>query len=238
MKTASPALIAFLNAARAAPDSAVAFADCYTFTLATELTLTYANTDQPVAYNGAVFAANGPLVQGLKYRSSVGLEVDKQQITIAARPTDLVGGAMFLAALRDGAFDGCRVQRDRVFMPALGAAPVGGVTLFKGRLSTVDQVGRTSAKVTVASDLVLLDMDMPRNLYQPTCLHTLYDSGCTLVQNAFGTNGTVGAGSTASAINWTGANANYVQGSITFTSGVNAGATATVASVDPGVSLA
>src|SRR5581483_7995371 len=125
MKTASPALIAFLDAARAAPDSAVAFADCYTFTLMTGLALTYANTDQPVAYNGAVFAANGPLVQGLKYRCSVGLEVDKQQLTIAARPTDLVGGAMFLAALRDGAFDGCRVQRDRVFMAALGEPPIG-----------------------------------------------------------------------------------------------------------------
>ena len=67
---------------------------------------------------------------------------------------------------------------------------------------------------------------MPRNVYQPTCLHTLYDSGCTLVKNAFGTNGTVGAGSTASLINWSGANADFQQGSITFTSGVNAGVTA------------
>ena len=77
---------------------------------------------------------------------------------------------------------------------------------------------------------MLLDIDMPRNVYQPTCLHTLYDSGCTLVKNAFGTNGTVGAGSTASTINWSGAAAIYQQGSITFTSGVNAGVTATVSS--------
>jgi len=85
MKTASSALIAFLEAARSAPDSAIAFADCFTFTLPTGLILTYTNVDQPVAYNGAVFAANGPLVHGLKYRCAVGLEVDKQQITIAAR---------------------------------------------------------------------------------------------------------------------------------------------------------
>src|ERR1700722_12921122 len=150
MKTASPALIAFLNAARAAPDAPIAFADCFTFTLPTGLVLTYTNVDQPVSYNGAVFAANGPLVQGLKYRCSVGLDVDKQQITIAARPTDLVAGAKFLNALRDGAFDGCLVQRDRVFMTALGQAPIGGVTLFHGRLSTVDQVGPPSAKITVA----------------------------------------------------------------------------------------
>ncbi|MBV8474051.1 MAG: DUF2163 domain-containing protein, partial [Hyphomicrobiales bacterium] len=87
MKTASSALVAFLNAARADPDAAIAFADCFTFTLSTGAVLTTTNIDQPVVYNGATFSASGPLVQGLKYRSTVGLEVDKQQISIAARPT-------------------------------------------------------------------------------------------------------------------------------------------------------
>jgi hypothetical protein len=88
MKTASPALIAFLNAARANSDAPIAFAECFAFTLATGATLAYANVDQSVVYNGLTYAADGPLVQGLKFRSSVGLEVDKQQIVIAARPTD------------------------------------------------------------------------------------------------------------------------------------------------------
>ena len=57
-------------------------------------------------------------------------------------------------ALRDGAFDGATVHRDRVFLTALGGTVVGGVTLFQGRVSTVDMVGRTQATVTVASDLV------------------------------------------------------------------------------------
>jgi uncharacterized phage protein (TIGR02218 family) len=237
MKTASTALINFLNAARAAPDAPIAFADCFTFTLPTGLALTYTNVDQPVTYNGSVFSANGPLVQGLKYRCSVGLDVDKQQITIAARPTDLVAGAMFLDALRDGAFDGCLIQRDRVFMSALGAPPVGGVTLFHGRLSTVDQVGRTSAKITVASDLVLLDMDMPKNLYAPTCLHTLYDSGCGVARGTYATSGTAGAGSTATLIAFSGALAEHAQGSIIFTSGANANVRATVKSAVAGTSL-
>jgi uncharacterized phage protein (TIGR02218 family) len=111
------------------------------------------------------------------------------------------------------------------------------VLLFKGRLGVIDEIGRTSAKLTVNSDLVLLDIDMPRNVYQPTCLHTLYDSGCTLVKNAFGTNGTVGSSSTASVINWSGASTNFQQGSITFTSGVNAGVTATVGSAVAGTSI-
>jgi uncharacterized phage protein (TIGR02218 family) len=237
MKTASPALIAFLNAARANPDAPVAFAECFAFTLATGATLAYVNLDQPVVYNGLTYAADGPLVQGLKYRCSVGLEVDKQQIVIAARPTDLVNGAPFLAALRDGAFDGASVRRDRVFMSALGQPPLGGVTLFKGRVSTVDSVGRTSATITVASDLVALDIDMPRNLYAPTCLHTLYDSGCGVPRGTFAASGAAGAGSTASAIAFAGALASHAQGSLTFSSGVNANLRATVKSVVVGASL-
>jgi uncharacterized phage protein (TIGR02218 family) len=238
MKTASSELIAFLNAARANPDAPIAFADCFTFTLATGAILTYANVDQPVVYNGFTFLADGPLVQGLKYKASVGLEVDKQQITIAARPTDLVNGSPFLNALRDGAFDGAVVQRDRVFMSALGQTPIGGVTLFHGRVSTIDNVGRTSATITVASDLVVLDYDMPRNLYSPTCLHTLYDSGCGVARGTYAASGTVGAGSTASLINFSGALASHAQGSMVFASGVNANLRATVKSAVAGASLA
>ena len=82
------------------------------------------------------------------------------------------------------------------FSDRLGGTAIGAAMLFKGRLGTIDEIGRTSAKLTVNSDLVLLDIDMPRNIYQPTCLHTLYDTGCTLEQRSpsFGTNGTVGAG--------------------------------------------
>ena len=237
MKTASPALIAFLNAARVHSDAPIAFAECFAFTLATGATLAYANVDQSVVYNGPTYAADGPLVQGLKFRSSVGLEVDKQQIVIAARPTDRINGASFLEALRDGAFDGASVQRDRVFMTALGQPPIGGVTLFKGRVSTVDSVGRTSATITVASDLVVLDYDMPRNLYAPTCLHTLYDSGCGVPHGTFAANGAAGTGSTASVIAFAGALASHAQGSLAFTSGVNANLRATVKSVVAGASL-
>jgi uncharacterized phage protein (TIGR02218 family) len=239
VKPASSALISYLNAARASPDVPIFMADCFTFTLLSGLILRYTNVDVTFSYNGNTYLGNSVLVDGLKYRAAVGLEVDQQQITVAARSTDTItGGAAFLQALRDGSFDGCEIERDRVFFSdAIGGTAIGSVTLFKGRLGVVDEIGRTSAKLTVNSDLVLLDIDMPRNIYQPTCLHTLYDSGCTLVKNAFGANGTVGAGSTASVINWSGASPVYQQGSITFTSGVNAGVTANVNSVVAGTSL-
>lgn len=239
MKPASTALINYLNAIRAAPDAKMLMADAFQFTLANGNVLGYTNIDVSFSYNGTLFAANTVRIDGLKYKAAIGLEVDRQQISVAALATDTIsGGAPFLQALRNRAFDGCRVARYRVFFSdTIGGTVVGGVLLFQGRLGTVDEIGRTSAKLTINSDLVLLDQDMPRNVYQPTCLHTLYDAGCTLNKASFGAAGTVGAGSTFSTINWSGAGANFAQGTIAFTSGVNSGVTATVGSALAGVAL-
>ena len=237
MKTTTTAVLSALNAARAAPDSTLAFAECFTFTLASGAVLTWTNVDLPVTYNGANFSATGPLVQGFKYKATVGLEVDKQQIAVAARPTDLISGAPALNAIRAGAFDGATVQRDRVFLTSIGGAAIGGVMLFHGRVSTIDSIGRTSAQITVASDLVILDYNMPRNVYSATCVHTLYDSGCGVIRGTYSANGSAGAGSTSVLINTPVAAAGHAQGSLVFTSGINANVRATVKSVTPGTSL-
>lgn len=230
MKSASPALITYLNGLRGQTDAPLLMADCFTFTLLSGLILTYTNADVPIALNGYTYLANSILVDGLHYKCAVGLDVDQQKITISAKPTDTVGGVPFLNALRNGVFDGCEVKRERAFLSAWNAPPIGSVILFKGRFGSIDDVGRTTAEITVNSDLVLLDLNMPRNLYAPACLHVLYDSGCTLVKNAYGANGTVGAGSTNVEISWSGASAAYTQGTLTFTSGVNAGLSVTVKS--------
>ncbi len=240
MKSASTALVNLINAARAAPDAALAYAECFTFTTTIGAVYAWTNVDWPIAYNGYTYLATGPLVSGLKYKATVGLEVDKQQLSIAARPTDLINGAPFLQALRDGAFDGAEVQRDRVFLtaPGPGGSVVGGVTMFKGRISTVDHVGRTQATVTVASDLVILDYDMPRNLFSPTCVHTLYDSGCGVIRGTHAATGTAGVGSTASLVYSSVAAAQHTQGSLVFSSGANANIRATVKWAAPGSSFA
>lgn len=218
-----------------APYTNLVYAECFTFITTVGTTYTWTTVDFDVTYNGFTFNASGPLVSGLKYKGSVGLEVDKQQVTIAARPTDLINGAPFLIALRDGAFDGAPIYRDRVFLAGPQGAVIGGVRMFQGRLSTVDSVGRTQATVTVASDLVILDYDMPKNLFSPTCLHVLYDAGCGIVRGTFSADGVVGAGSTSNSIFWTGARVGDIQGSLVFTSGANANVRATVKNANPGV---
>jgi uncharacterized phage protein (TIGR02218 family) len=240
MKPASSALINYLNAIRAAPDAVLLMADAFLFTLADGATLGYTNIDVTFSYSGVTYLANAVRIDGLKYKQSIGVDVDQQQISIAALSTDtIIGGAAFLQALRNRAFDRCSIQRYRVFFSdTIGGTVVGSVLLFKGRLGKIDEIGRTAAMLTVNSDLCLLDNYMPRNIYQPTCLHTLYDSGCTLVKASFGTNGTVGAGASFTQIPWNGASANFAQGTLTFTSGVNSGLSVTVGSALDGAWLA
>jgi uncharacterized phage protein (TIGR02218 family) len=227
MRSASVALLEHLDALRSG-DAKSLIANLYTFTLRTGLVLTYTDADVPIVWNGHSYIADSVLVEGLRYKCAVGLEVDQQQIVLSARETDTVEDAPFLQALRSGVFDGCAIQRELAFLSAWNAAPVGAVIVFKGRMGTIDRIGRVGAEITVNSDLVLLDLEMPRNFYAANCQHVLYDSGCALNKEAFGANGEVINGSTRSNILWAGGSSAYSQGTITFLTGANAGVKANV----------
>ena len=79
MKSASSALISYLNGLRAEPDAPVFIANCFTFTLLSGLILTYTNADVPIALNGYTYLANSVLVDGLHYKCSIGLDIDQQK---------------------------------------------------------------------------------------------------------------------------------------------------------------
>jgi uncharacterized phage protein (TIGR02218 family) len=244
MKTLPTALAAYLAAVQASTtDAPMQMADGYLFTLqqgtqlpaAAGLQLAYTTADLPITLeNGVTYSARSVQVSGLKYKAAVGLDADEQTIDVAARATDLVGDLPILQALRQRVFDGALVERRMAFFsdPLLQDL-IGSVVVFSGRVTSIKSLGRVSAQISVKSDLVLLDIDMPRNLWQPTCLHALYDSGCTLNRASFAATGTVGAGSTGQVINWSGAALTQQQGSFVLSDGRSA----TIKSVVPGVSL-
>jgi uncharacterized phage protein (TIGR02218 family) len=227
MKSAPPALISYLTALRPTSDAALLTAEIFTIWLSTGTVLTYTDLDRTVSLNGFTYLANSVLISGLKYRASCGVNVDSQQVSLFARTTDTIGGIPFLQAMQQGLLDGAEIQREKVFFSDWNT-PIGSVILFKGRVAQIDSIGRTSAQITVASDLVLLDIDMPRNVYQADCLHVLFDAQCGLAAGTYSTAGTVGAGSTQSAIQWSAATADYQQGTLAFTSGANTGADVTI----------
>lgn len=229
MKAASAELVAHLAAARAST-APLFMADCFTFTLINGTVLRYTSADIPIKVGAQTFVANSVLVSGLRYRASVGLEVDSQQIRVDADEDDVIaGGLPFMVAVRRGLFDRAALIRERAFLASWDApAAVGSVIMFKGVIATVDQVGQTTALMTVNSELTYLDTQIPRNLYQVTCLHTHYDAGCGLNRNLFSAAGQVEAGSTRLAIVWAGAQSVYTQGRIVFAGGANDGLSATV----------
>lgn len=257
MKTTTPAVTALLSGFSPAADFTLYCADLFTITLqagscagiATGQQLAYTSSHFPVLWNSLTYLANSIQVEGLKLKQSIGLNADQQQITLAGYSTMTIGGIPFLQALQQGLFDGAEIQRERAFFttfsgggaPALAPVPplvpLGTVIMFKGRVTEIVGVGRSSAKVTVASDLTLLDREMPWKYLGASCQWQLYGPGCALSRAAFTFSGAAGAGSTSSVINWTGASTNFAQGSIAFTSGANTGVTATIKSAAAGASL-
>jgi len=231
LKAVSEALSGFIDNLIGQSDARALMADCYTFTLRSGLKLTYTNADVSIPLNGSIYAANSVLVSGLRYKCAAGLDVDQQQLTISARVSDTINGVPFLQALCSGLFDGCEVQRERAFLETWSSVPLGSVILFKGRVGNIDHIGRTTAQVTVNSDLILLDINIPRNFYSPQCVHVLYDSGCGLIKSAYGTNGSVETGSSKTRIAWSEADLKLTQGTLVFSSGPNTGASATIKAV-------
>lgn len=229
MKSASPSLIDLLDS------NQFIMADLYTLTTVTGVVSRYTDYDIDLVVGGHVFDSQGPMLSRSRVRTVVGIEVDSLDLTIQANETHLLMGAPILQIAHNGGLDGARLQLERIFMGAPGDTSAGTLILFEGRVSDV-QVSRTEAKLTIKSDIELLNIKMPRNLYQPGCLNTLFDSGCGLTKSTWGVPGTVSNGATVSDIPCSLAQsaAYFDAGTITFTSGGNAGVTRTVKRYQPG----
>ena len=171
MKTASPTMIALLNSGQQ-----LLIEDLYTFTLNGGFVARYTGADAPLTIGGNTFAV-GPIIERGKISQKVGLEVATLDMTIYADNSHLLNGKPWLQAARAGDLDGCRVLVERTFMPTWGDTSAGKIWSFSGNVAEID-VTRTSASMTVKSDLEKLNIQWPRNVYQPGCLHTLFDTGC------------------------------------------------------------
>lgn len=211
------------------------YADCFTFTLGDGTILRYTNAQRTVRIippgegSPVNFLANSVLIEGMKMNSKRGLDVDEQDCSIFANIGMEVNGQPWMKALRIGVFDGATVRRDRAYAYNWGLPWQGAVTLFQGFVSTCDPVGGLRALMKVKSSLITLDQEMPRNFFQTGCMHTLFDSGCTLDKNAAAVAGTAEMGSTGLQIEWASATSGFYDlGTITFETGPNVGLSRTI----------
>jgi hypothetical protein len=203
----------------------VFLADLFTYWLKDGSVHRWTSFDQSLSYGGQTWLAQGPLLA----RSSLGvrntIEVPELQLTLRALDTDFIGGQSIKAALHAGRFAGARFELDRLVMPTPGDTTLAPVLLFNGRQSSFDLTA-LGATLKIKGDNVLMNQNVPRNVYQAKCIHSFCNAGCTLLAADFTTANTVGVGPTRNLIPWgtlPGNPALYNFGTITFTSGVAAG---------------
>lgn len=230
MKAASPATIALLAG------NQFMMAEFYTITLLNGTVLRYTDADGDMVYGGNTYASTSPKIVRDKTKSVVGIEVDTMAVTLYAGINDLIQSVPFPQFVNNGGFDGARVQVDRCFMATYGDTSAGVVNIFTGSVSDV-KPSRTEIQLSVSSDLQLLNIPMPRNVYAPACSHNLYDAACGAVKASFGAASSCASGTTSLVLNCALAQAAtyFDTGTITFSGGQNAGATRTVKSYTPGV---
>jgi hypothetical protein len=196
----------------------------------------------------------GPRFGRSKVTTKIGVEPTELDIEIYAGAADLIGTIPFAEAVRVGLLDGATVELDRLFAPPQVAGSgaldtsLGVLLWFYGRVAECE-VGRSRIVIRVKSLLNLLAVQqMPRRLYQASCGHVFGDAMCgydrSLGRNAEGASTGIGAqtvtalaGSTQAHI-FTGFTpspaAAYDEGTITATSGDNAGASRTVSRLTGG----
>ncbi|MBF0161618.1 MAG: DUF2163 domain-containing protein [Magnetococcales bacterium] len=195
MKHASDELIQCLQS-----EQSFLMADLYEFQLVDGSTLRYSTFDADFLCDGRLYSSTGPIIRRSRTRCVIGVEVDTLNLEVVPGLNDLLLGVPWLQAAGVGALDGATLALYRVFLqPDLSV--VGGITLFVGQVADI-QITRSLAKITVNSSIQLLNIKLPRNVWQPGCIHTLYDADCGIDRDdpAIATETTVCAGSTTTAL--------------------------------------
>lgn len=192
--------------------------DRYTITLVGGAVLRWTSHDRAIIDGANIWVPVG--IQRGRTRSSAKLETDTLTVTIDVSSAVTVGGIPLTQALRLGALDGADFLLEKSFLREDGSI-IGTVHLFAGRVAEPEW-NRQQAELTVKSEIELLDVTIPRNVYQSGCRHALYSVACGVNKASLAVLGTV-TSSTIGTIT-TGVSGNFTLGSLLVDSGANAGA--------------
>lgn len=170
-------------------------ADLYTVTLPGGPQLRWSGADVAITVNSRVFTL-GPVITRNRLRWVSGVEVSTLDLTLSDDVGTTINGVPLIAFARARGLFGARVLLERAFWGASDPGPVGVLHWFAGRAGDAD-IDRYRAQLSVVSDLALLDVMVPRDVYQPGCLNTLFDGLCGVDRAAFTVTGTASSDSIA-----------------------------------------
>jgi uncharacterized phage protein (TIGR02218 family) len=219
-ETSTGALAALLNSG--APLNK---ADLYTLTLGNGTVFRWSGADVALTGNGHTWVL-GPGLNRSRLRQAIGVSVDDMKVTITDNVGTLINGQKLMAFIRAGGFVGARMQVDRAFWGRGDTQPVGALMWFAGTVS-VPGGDRRSGSLTIESDLNRLSIMVPGEVYQTSCRNTVYDSACTKKRSDYVINAAATSATDATRITFSHTMvqaAGYFElGTITMTSGANAG---------------
>lgn len=205
-------------------------ADCYTLTLQGGQVLRWSGADVAITIHGDLFTL-GPGIQRNRLRWVAGVEVSTLDLTVTDVAGTTINGVPLYAFVRARGLFGARVLLERAFWGVDDPGPIGSLHWFSGRVADSD-VDRYAARLSAVSDLALLDVMVPRDVYQPGCLNTLGDGLCGVDLAAAAVTGTTTSASTADRTTFDHAMSQaagwFDLGVVTITSGSNAGIKRTV----------
>ena len=157
---------------------------------------------------------------------NIGLKVDEMDFTIFDIGSNLINNHTLYQSCVNGYFDNAQIKVQRL-MNCYGTYTTDYlIWMFEGNVSAANP-SRYEIKLKVKSELEKLNLPTPRNLYQPTCVNTLFDTNCGLSSGTYLKTGTIGTVTSATlfqaTLSTTPTDQYYNLGYITCTSGANNG---------------
>jgi len=210
--------------------------DLVTITTLSGVVLHQTLGDADLSIDGVYYDSNLKMSRE-QTRLVAGVEVDTLSVTIYPEPGNMIGGIALSQAVRAGILDGAEFVLERAFFIPDWRTFLFKVIRFSGKVADIEDFTRSEIPMTINSDLQILNVQMPRDVYQPGCRRVLYGPGCDLVKADHATTATITAGTTSSVLQTMlgGPTRTFTLGTVTMTSGENVGISRTVKYYTTGV---
>lgn len=207
-------------------NSVYTMCDLVTITPISGSVIRLTDADVDITLSGNTFSHNTYQFKRSNTKIHIGLQVDDMDFIIFDIASNLINGHTLYQSCVNGYFDNAQIKVERL-MNCYGAySTLYKLWMFEGNVSQANP-SRYEIKLKVKSELEKLNLPQPRNIYQPTCVNTLFDNCCGLLSGDYDETGTVGTVTSTTvfqaAVTGTPAADEYNLGYVSFTSGANTG---------------
>jgi hypothetical protein len=236
MLPCTPELAALLERWRNDTTAVPYEAELYTFKLSSGAVIRWTSADMDISWAGNVWR-RGPGLSRSPITRQVGTSVSTMDVSFQYDDSVTLNGlrlAIFIAA---GGLSYSTFLFERAYAPTPNEPIIGTLPKFAGGVTQIKDAGESEATVVISNWMSLLNVQVPVNMWQPPCLHTVFDAGCGLDREHFAMSGIIQGGSDTLTIftDIIAENGWFDLGKIVFTSGANEGQTRTVKSQSAGV---